>query len=407
MANGATEWDLFLAHAGRDQGLAEELYGHINARVRVFLDSKVLRLGDDWDTLLAAAQRASLVTVVLITPGTEAAYYEREEIAAAIDMARQDRERHRVVPIYVPTDAGSPEVPYGLRLKHGLTLSEQLTLLDAAERLVELVRGLRPGGGAALDADAVVDRPGILHAPGEGWDNPIQRSLWRYKLVAFDLDGTLLRGERFVFSWEAVWSELRISPNVRRKLRSQYRLGATGAVPEARIAAYRRWCEAAVTHFRLRRLTRDQLAQVAHRLRLTKNCREALTRLRDAGIATAIVSGGLDTFLVDCFPDFRDYFDFVFINRLTFDADGVVDGVVATPYDFEGKAEALLLACRTVGCTAEETVFVGDHFNDEAIMLRADLSIAYPPMDKVAGDTAGESIETDDLTLVLPHVFVA
>ena len=36
---------------------------------------------------LAAAQRRSRVTIVLVSPNTDEAYYQREEIAAAIDWA--------------------------------------------------------------------------------------------------------------------------------------------------------------------------------------------------------------------------------------------------------------------------------------------------------------------------------
>ena len=49
---------------------------------------------------------------------------------------------------------------------------------------------------------------------------------------------------------------------------------------------------------------------------------------------------------------------------------------------------------------------MGDQFNDEAIMLRASLAIAYPPGDTVVEDTARVAIREDDLTRILPHVLV-
>ena len=43
-----------------------------------FLDSRIL-YGDDFDAVLAKAQKASLVTLVLVSAETEHANYEREE----------------------------------------------------------------------------------------------------------------------------------------------------------------------------------------------------------------------------------------------------------------------------------------------------------------------------------------
>jgi hypothetical protein len=81
------KWDVFIAHAGADLAPAQTLGTLLDAQVRVFLDDARLRLGDNWDLELAAAQRDSLVTVVLVSRRTDAAFYEREEIAAAIQMA--------------------------------------------------------------------------------------------------------------------------------------------------------------------------------------------------------------------------------------------------------------------------------------------------------------------------------
>jgi hypothetical protein len=133
-------WDFFIAHAGADKRAAEKLYDYLQPNSRVFLDSRSLMLGDDWDTELTAAQQQSLVTVVLISSKTEAAYYQREEIAAAIALARENAEKHRVVPVFLDQKAGSNKtVPYGLRLKHGLTVSANLSLKSVAERLLHLL----------------------------------------------------------------------------------------------------------------------------------------------------------------------------------------------------------------------------------------------------------------------------
>ena len=135
------QWDVFLAHAGDDTTVANELYQNMIPQVRIFLDNKILRYGDNWDVELASAQRESLITVVLVSSKTPKAYYEREEIAAAIKLARLNSKSHRVVPIYLDSTAAN-DPPYGLTIKHGMKLFGGETSQSVAKSLVELVNSL-------------------------------------------------------------------------------------------------------------------------------------------------------------------------------------------------------------------------------------------------------------------------
>jgi hypothetical protein len=110
----------------------------------VFLDDENLLPGDDFDKVLAAAQRSSLISVVIVSPNTESAYYQREEIAAALQMAREDPRTHRVVPIYlngkrIPSGA----IPYGLRLKHSLYVPESGDITEVEQRLLRTLQAMK------------------------------------------------------------------------------------------------------------------------------------------------------------------------------------------------------------------------------------------------------------------------
>lgn len=143
------KWDFFLAHAGSDTPVAETLYDLLSPRTKVFLDSRCLLEGDNWDEELALAQRASLVTVVLVSTNTGQAYYQREEIAAAIDLTRKNKDTHRVVPLYWKDRLDEqPDIPYGLRLKHGLFANGPDELPRIAERLISLLQKLAQRGKA-------------------------------------------------------------------------------------------------------------------------------------------------------------------------------------------------------------------------------------------------------------------
>lgn len=250
-------------------------------------------------------------------------------------------------------------------------------------------------------------KDGILLQPGPDWVSPAAQNQNQFKVVAFDLDGSLLRGEKYIFSWELVWRNLGIGKTIQNQLRREYHKRVdNGGGREARAASYRQWCEAAIDKFKDADLTRARLDEMAKGLRLTKNCRNALKVLRSQGMVTALISGGINVFLEEAFPDFRNYFDFVFINELVFSSFGMISGVKATAYDFEGKADALALVCGLAGVTAEQSVFVGDHYNDKTVMSYAKKAIAYPANDAVPDDVSHATVKENDLMAVLPHILV-
>jgi HAD superfamily phosphoserine phosphatase-like hydrolase len=286
---------------------------------------------------------------------------------------------------------------------------------DAISRLLLESEGIRKGrdpskaDGAfpAAKPESAAPAAGIIHQPNAAWISPTGRNRFRHKVVAFDFDGTLLRGEKFVFSWELVWKNLGFGKAIQNELKREYRQEAGKSASRTdRIKAYSRWCERAVEKFKSRGLTRDQIRVMSKSLSLTKNCREALSLLRAEGMVTAIISGGISALLEDSFPDFREYFDFVFMNELIFSESGVVCGVNATAYDFEGKAEALALVRERAGTAPEATAFVGDHFNDEAVMLQVPTAIAYLPNDAVAESVSHQTVNEDDLLAIVPYLLV-
>jgi TIR domain-containing protein len=137
-------WDFFLAHAGADLPIAQDLYGRLSPAAKVFLDAITMLPGDDWDQELRTAQRASLISVIILSSNTNDAYYQREEIAAAIDMARQDKRSHRVVPLYVNAkEIPHDDIPYGLRLKHSLYVPGSGDLTSAGTQLLHTLEMMK------------------------------------------------------------------------------------------------------------------------------------------------------------------------------------------------------------------------------------------------------------------------
>jgi hypothetical protein len=148
MKHSTHDWDFFIAHAGKDSEAAKELFGLLSPTARVFLDSACLQPGDDWDRELSTAQAKSKVTVVIVSQYTEAAFYEREEIAAAISMARNEKQLHRIVPVFLGSREKAESIPYGLRLKHALYVIGD----DFSKPAIELLKLLKPTNEAIKES---------------------------------------------------------------------------------------------------------------------------------------------------------------------------------------------------------------------------------------------------------------
>lgn len=135
-------WHLFIAYSHYDHSMALALYNHLHADYRVFFDAKCLLLGDAWDEKLPAAQRHSLLTVVLISRHTDSSWFQREEIASAIQLTRANETQHRVVPVYLDSDVSPKEVPYGLQRVHGFFAGPTSDMKDVAVALTQTLSTL-------------------------------------------------------------------------------------------------------------------------------------------------------------------------------------------------------------------------------------------------------------------------
>jgi len=214
-----------------------------------------------------------------------------------------------------------------------------------------------------------------------------------YRVIGFDLDGTLLRG--IDFSWTVVWKHLGFDEAIYKAEMRDYLKGNI---------TYQQWCDQACKQFQTKGLRRSDFPAIVRDISVTKNLKETLTTLRASGFVLALISGGIDAFIEEKIPEAPDLFDYICINRLRYDElSKVINGVDATPFDFKGKTAALEAICTLHGCSLKEAVYVGEGFNDEDVVNKAGLSIAYPP-GETAIDAASRCIKEDDLSKILEYI---
>jgi phosphoserine phosphatase len=206
-----------------------------------------------------------------------------------------------------------------------------------------------------------------------------------YRLVAFDVDGTLI-GSR---DGRVVWQFL------------NQRFGGDAEVNARRFRAYldkeityAEWVELDVGQWVAAGATRQQIVEEIHRcLYLLPGARETVQTLHDRGFRLTVISGTIDLVLERLFP--QHPFDEVFTNRIWFDDSGQIAGWEATPFDMEGKARALEEIAGRRGIAMSQTVYVGDNLNDIQVMGVAGLAIAYEPKHSSVGRAADAVVQKD------------
>ncbi len=111
------------------------------------------------------------------------------------------------------------------------------------------------------------------------------------------------------------------------------------------------------------------------RLQLTPGAPVLLAAARDAGMRLLLVSGGF-TFFTERLRE-RLGLDFAHSNTLEVAGGRLTGRVLGEIVDAAGKRDAVLEACREIGCSPKQAVVLGDGANDLEMMRVAGVSIAY------------------------------
>ncbi|MEA2036871.1 MAG: HAD family phosphatase [Nanoarchaeota archaeon] len=215
----------------------------------------------------------------------------------------------------------------------------------------------------------------------------------KYKLVCFDVDGTLV--DNVVYSWELFHNHLNVDMEKRNKVKKRFYNGEIN---------YLEWAEHDMKMWMEKGVTKEDFFEAMKNLKMMEGAMETILELKKKGIKLAIVSGSLDVILEKVIPNYKELFDDVFLSHLIFDKDNKLVDAKVTEYDMMQKAEALRIVAKRENIELKETVHIGDHHNDVEIAKIAGLSIAFDCKDDELRKTADVVIDKKDLRETLRYI---
>jgi phosphoserine phosphatase len=205
-------------------------------------------------------------------------------------------------------------------------------------------------------------------APGlivRGFTPPLR--LADYKLIAFDMDSTLINIECIDEIAAAAGRKAEVAAITEAAMRGEFADFAESL--RKRLALLRGVPESALHEVYSQRLSLNPGAE-----RFVQAC-------RDAGLATLLVSGGF-TFFSDRIKA-RLQLDEARANMLEIEAGVLTGRLVRQAWgevvDGEEKRRTVLEACTRLGISPTRAIAVGDGANDLPMMEAVGLSIAYHP----------------------------
>ena len=198
--------------------------------------------------------------------------------------------------------------------------------------------------------------------PNDAYNHTIeelQNKTTNKKVVVFDFDGTLTKPRFGNNTWESIWLALGYPLSICEELHGKF---------SRKEINHDEWCEITEKYFKERKLNETIIKQLSKNVELMDDIPTVLDELKKHDICFYILSGSIKQYIQFALGStLESYFTEIKANRFVFDDDGYLEGIIGTPYDFEGKARFVKKIITTKGILPNEVLFIGNSFNDEFV----------------------------------------
>lgn len=208
----------------------------------------------------------------------------------------------------------------------------------------------------------------------------------KYDLVCFDMDGTLTR-VRSSWCWVHQCYEVDNEPS--------YQAFVNGEIDEPEFM--RR--DIALWIDKKPDICLNDIARTFRDMPLIDGIQETVACLRDNGIRSVIISGGIDLAADMLVKEFG--FDGFIADELCAYEDGRLTGEGKMNVDLRDKGVEVKRFIEMYGTTTERTVSVGNSFTDIPMFKNSGLSIAFNPTDPYTSDAADHTIVSENISDIL------
>ncbi len=209
----------------------------------------------------------------------------------------------------------------------------------------------------------------------------------RYKLVVFDLDGTLT-AERSI--WEYIHMKLEKWYGYAEEYQRQFLQGQI---------SYRQFCELDAQVWNGMKV--DQLRDIVQAVPFNPGVDELISLLKKLGLRLTLISSGLN--LLSEWVEAKYGFDYGVSNRLLHD-DGFLTGEVEIKVHYDRKAEWVRNIMDIFRVRSDEIIAIGDSAGDIEMFEMAGFSISFNSSSWKLDQIADVVIKGNDLSQVIPKL---
>lgn len=209
----------------------------------------------------------------------------------------------------------------------------------------------------------------------------------RYKLVVFDMDGTLTQ---HVSSWQLIHEKLGIWDSDAARYQELFNHGRI---------SYRRFCELDAGHWR--GIAAREIEKILYAVPYAKNVLSVSRKIKSLGLKTAIISTGLDLLAQKVKRELA--IDYCVANKLKV-RSGLLTGKVEIAISDGQKGKVFKKLLKKIGFKVTETIFVGDSATDITAAKSAGFSIAFNSVNKGLTEAVDYNCQSQDFSEVFKKI---